>query len=126
VRLLPAPYLTALEANRKYLHTLEPDRLLHNFRAQAGLEPKGEIYGGWESDSIAGHTLGHYLSACSLMHGQTGDLECKRRSVYIVSELALCQAKSTDGYVGGFTRKRGDVMEPGSALTDHELGWGSI
>jgi DUF1680 family protein len=125
VRLLPSPYLTALEANRKYLHTLEPDRLLHNFRAQAGLEPKGEIYGGWESDSIAGHTLGHYLSACSLMHAQTGDLECKRRSVYIVSELALCQAKSTDGYVGGFTRKRGDVMEPGK-LAMEEVRRGEI
>jgi DUF1680 family protein len=125
VRLLPSPYLTALEANRKYLHTLEPDRLLHNFRAQAGLEPKGEIYGGWESDSIAGHTLGHYLSACSLMHAQTGDLECKRRSAYIVSELALCQAKSTDGYVGGFTRKRGDVMEPGK-LAMEEVRRGEI
>jgi DUF1680 family protein len=125
VRLLPSPYLTALEANRKYLHTLEPDRLLHNFRAQAGLEPKGEVYGGWESDSIAGHTLGHYLSACSLMHAQTGDLECKRRTLYIVSELALCQAKSADGYVGGFTRKRGDAVEPGK-LAMEEVRRGEI
>jgi len=125
VRLLPSPYLTALEANRSYLHTLEPDRLLHNFRGQAGLQPKGELYGGWESQSIAGHTLGHYLSACSLMHAQTGDLECKRRSAYIVSELALCQAKSTDGYVGAFTRKRGDVMEPGK-LAMEEVRRGEI
>jgi len=125
VRLLPSPYLTALEANRKYLHTLEPDRLLHNFRSQAGLDPKAEVYGGWESDSIAGHTLGHYLSACSLMHAQTGDLECKRHSVYIVSELALCQAKSADGYVAGFTRKRGDVVEPGK-LAMEEVRRGEI
>src|SRR3546814_2289717 len=62
VRLLPSPFLTAVEANRAYLHRLEPDRLLHNYRKSAGLEPKGEIYGGWESDTIAGHTLGHYLS----------------------------------------------------------------
>src|SRR5262245_48908429 len=65
VRLLPSVYSSALEANRTYLHQLEPDRLLHNFRAQAGLQPKGAVYGGWESDTIAGHTLGHYLSACS-------------------------------------------------------------
>ena len=118
VRLLPSPYLTALESNRAYLHALEPDRLLHNYRSQAGLPPKGEVYGGWESDSIAGHTLGHYLSACALMHAQTGDAECKRRVAYIVSELVLCQAQSADGYVGGFTRKRGDILEPGKLATE--------
>ena len=113
VRLQPSHYLRALESNRDYLLKLEPDRLLHNFRAQAGLEPKAAVYGGWESDSIAGHTLGHYLTACSLMVSQTGDSECKRRVEYIVAELALCQQRSSDGYLGGFTRRRGDVMEPG-------------
>ncbi len=125
VRLLPSPYLTAIESNRTYLHTLAPDRLLHNFHSQAGLATKGAVYGGWESDSIAGHTLGHYLSACALMHGQTGDVECKKRVAYIVSELALCQAQSADGYVGGFTRKRGDVMEPGK-LAMEEVRRGDI
>src|SRR5689334_19644533 len=66
VRLLPSAYASALAANLAYLHQLEPDRLLHNFRDQAGLKPKGAVYGGWESQTIAGHTLGHYLSACSL------------------------------------------------------------
>jgi len=113
VRLTPSPYLTALEANRTYLHTLEPDRLLHNFREQAGLPPKGEKYGGWEGDSIAGHTLGHYMTACCLMYTQTGDAESKKRVEYIVAELALCQGKSADGYVAGFTRRKGDVFEPG-------------
>ncbi|HWA92241.1 MAG TPA: glycoside hydrolase family 127 protein [Rhizomicrobium sp.] len=116
VRLAPSPYLDAVEANRAYLHRLEPDRLLHNFRDQAGLTPKGEVYGGWESDTIAGHTLGHYLSACALMHAQTGDEECRRRVDYIVDELALCQAAHGDGYVAGFTRKRGDTIEPGKLL----------
>jgi uncharacterized protein len=125
VRLLPSPYLSALEANRRYLHLLEPDRLLHNFREQAGLAPKAAVYGGWESQTIAGHTLGHYLTACSLMYAQTGDVECKRRVSYIVEELAACQAKSTDGYVGGFTRKRGDVIESGK-LAFEEVKKGDI
>ena len=116
VRLLPSPFLDAVEANRAYLHRLEPDRLLHNFRASAGLSPKGEVYGGWESDTIAGHTLGHYLTALSLMHAQTGDIECKRRVDYIVSELAEAQAAHGDGYVAGFTRKRGDVVEDGKVI----------
>jgi hypothetical protein len=113
VRLLPSPYLTAVEANRAYLLRLEPDRLLHNFRLHAGLQPKGELYGGWEADSIAGHTLGHYMSALALMHAQTGDAECKRRLAYIVDELDACQARSPDGYLSGFKRKRGEVLEDG-------------
>lgn len=118
VRLLPSPFLTALEANRAYLHKLEPDRLLHNFRTQAGLEPKGEVYGGWESDTIAGHTLGHYMTALALMYAQTGDAECKRRLSYIIDELALCQAQSPDGFVAGFTRKNGDKIEHGKLVFD--------
>jgi uncharacterized protein len=114
VRLKPSPYLDAVQSNLAYLHRLEPDRLLHNFRLHAGLAPKGEVYGGWESDTIAGHTLGHYLSACALMHAQTGDEECKRRVGYIVDELAACQAP--DGYVAGFTRKRGDTIEDGKLI----------
>jgi hypothetical protein len=118
VRLLPSPYLSAVTANLAYLHRLDPDRLLHNFRSQAGLAPKGAVYAGWESDTIGGHTLGHYLSALSLMHAQTGDAECKRRVAYIVDELALCQAQSTDGFVAGFTRRRGDAIEPGRLVFD--------
>ncbi|MGF7151450.1 hypothetical protein FHS96_005116 [Sphingomonas zeicaulis] len=116
IRLLPSIWLDAIEANRTYLLRLEPDRLLHNFRAFAGLAPKGDVYGGWESDTIAGHTLGHYLAALSLMHAQTGDAECRRRVDYIVDELAACQAAHGDGYVAGFSRKRGDVVENGKAL----------
>nr|WP_287979403.1 beta-L-arabinofuranosidase domain-containing protein [Sphingomonas sp.] len=108
VRLRPSDYDTAISVNRAYLLRLQPDRLLHNFRLYAGLTPKGAIYGGWESDTIAGHTLGHYLSALVLMWQQTGDAEMRRRADYIVGELALCQAKRGTGYVGGLGRKRKD------------------
>jgi len=116
VRLKPSAFLTALDANRHYLLQLEPDRLLHNYRTQAGLEAKGAVYGGWEDDTIAGHTLGHYLSALSLMHAQTGDAECARRVRYTVGELALCQAQAPDGFVAGFTRRRGSQIENGKLL----------
>jgi DUF1680 family protein len=116
VRLEPSVFLEAVESNRAYLQRVEPDRLLHNFRQFAGLKPKGEVYGGWEADTIAGHTLGHYLSAVALMHAQTGDAEAKARADYIVAELAACQAAHGDGYVAGFSRKRGDVVENGKLL----------
>ena len=121
VRLLPSPYLTAVTANVTYLQQIEPDRLLHNFRSQAGLQPKGEVYGGWESDTIGGHILGHYLSALSLMFAQSGDAECRRRVLYILGELELCQSRSPDGFVAGFTRRRGDVIEPGRLVFEEVL-----
>src|ERR1700754_3190914 len=102
VRLRPSPYLTAVESNGVYLLRLEPNRLLHNFRVSAGLKPKGEVYGGWESESLAGRSLGHYLSACSLMFAQTGETQYRQRVDYIVGELAECQSAHGDGYVGGF------------------------
>lgn len=108
VRLRPSDFSHAVEVNRAYLFRLDPDRLLHNFRQFAGLPPKAKVYGGWESDTIAGHTLGHYLSALALTHAQLGCDACVRRAAYIIDELAECQAKNRDGYVAGFTRKRKD------------------
>lgn len=126
VRLAPSPFLDAVEANRRYLHSLDPDRLLHNFRLYAGLAPRAALYGGWENDTIAGHTLGHYLSACALMHAQTGDETCKARALYIVEELALCQAGHGDGYVAGFTRKSASgEIETGRLVFD-EIRRGDI
>jgi DUF1680 family protein len=108
VRLLPSDYATAVEVNRRWLHSLSAGRLLSQFRTYAGLKPKAPPYGGWEGDTIAGHTLGHYLSALALMHEQTGDAECARRSAYLVGELAEIQARRGDGYVGALQRKRRD------------------
>lgn len=108
VRLRPSDFARAVEVNRDYLLRLSPDRLLHNFHQFAGLPSKAPVYGGWESDTIAGHTLGHYLSGLALTHAQTGCQECATRAHYIVAELAHCQAANGDGYVAGFTRKRKD------------------
>jgi hypothetical protein len=46
VRLLDSPFKHAMEMDAKWLLSLEPDRFLHRFRKNAGLEPKGNIYGG--------------------------------------------------------------------------------
>lgn len=108
VQLRPSRYLDAVEANRRYVLGLEPDRLLHNFRASAGLAPKAPAYGGWEGETIAGHTLGHWLSALALLHAQTGDPEAARLASYVVAELAACQQAHGDGYLAGFTRRRAD------------------
>lgn len=104
VKLGEGVFKNAMEANRKWLLSLSPDRFLNRFHQYAGLPAKGQIYGGWESAGISGHTLGHYLSACSQQYASTGEAEFKTRVDYIVSELAKCQARYTGvmkGYVGG-------------------------
>lgn len=108
VRLTPSIYAQALQANQAYLLRLSADRFLHNYHRFAGLPTKGAIYGGWESDTIAGEGLGHYLSALSLMYAQTGNPALKPRIDYIVAELARVQQAHGDGYVAGFMRKRAD------------------
>lgn len=108
VRLLDGPFLRAQQRNARYLLQLEPDRLLHNFRVNAGLKPKAPVYGGWESVEpwvsirCHGHTLGHYLSACSLIFEATGDRRFKRRADYTVAELRECQESGKSGLVCAF------------------------
>lgn len=99
VKLLPSPFLAAAGRDRKYLMSLDPDRLLHNFRTEAGLTAKAPIYGGWENSGVAGHILGHYLSALSMEYRATHEQAVKQRIDYIVDELALCQEKNGHGYV---------------------------
>lgn len=106
VTLAPSPWLDAVKANSAYLKSLSPDRLLHNFHKSAGLPPKGEIYAGWEDMGIAGHTLGHYLTACALAYGQTRDPVFKTLMDSTVAEMAVIQAAHGDGYIGGTTVDR--------------------
>jgi DUF1680 family protein len=108
VRLLDGPFRDAQERDARYLLSLEPDRLLHNFRVNAGLAPKAPVYGGWESEEpwidirCHGHTLGHFLSAVAMMAASTGDARFSKRAEYVVSELRACQAARGDGLVCAF------------------------
>jgi DUF1680 family protein len=90
----------AMDEDEAWLLSLEPDRFLHRFRTNAGLAPKAEGYGGWEAAGVSGHSLGHYLSACSQLYAATGDGRLKDKVDYIVKELAECQAARRTGYVG--------------------------
>ncbi|MFZ5942072.1 MAG: beta-L-arabinofuranosidase domain-containing protein [Bacteroidota bacterium] len=102
VKLLDGPFLHATELNKQVLLNYEPDRFLAKFRTEAGLEAKAEHYHGWEDNTIAGHSLGHYLSACALMYQSTGDQEFLNRVNYIVDQLDEVQTAEGDGYMGAF------------------------
>ncbi|WP_077624374.1 glycoside hydrolase family 127 protein [Sediminibacillus massiliensis] len=107
IRITGGPFKWAMDLNADYLLQLEPDRFLARFREYAGLERKAPSYEGWESLSISGHTLGHYLSACSMMYASLGeDKRFKERVVYIVDELRVCQEAHGDGYVSGIPQAK--------------------
>jgi hypothetical protein len=102
VTLLDSPFKKATELNRQVLLGYEPDRFIAKFRIEAGLKPKAKHYEGWESETIAGHSLGHYLSACALMYQTTNDKQFLERIKYIVDELEACQLADSNGYIGAF------------------------
>jgi uncharacterized protein len=118
VRLLDGPFKHATDLNVSVLLRYEPDRLLSKFRSEAGLEPKAEPYGGWEAETIAGHSLGHYLSAISMMYLTTGNPEFLDRVNYIVSELSACQDADGTGYIGAFP--------DGKRILEEEVAKGNI
>ena len=101
VKLLDGPFKQAQEIDKQYILAHDPNRLLAPFRIEAGLEPKAEMYGDWESGGLGGHIGGHYLTALAQMYVDTGDMRMKQRLDYMVKELAECQQANGNGYVGG-------------------------
>src|SRR3954453_14750758 len=52
VRLLDGPFKQAQRLDAEYLLSLEPDRLLHTFRINAGLPSSAAPLGGWEAPDV--------------------------------------------------------------------------
>lgn len=104
VRLTPGPFHDAQEWNRGVLRRLPVDRLVHNFRVNAGLSSSAEPLGGWEKPDceLRGHFTGHFLSACALMYASTGDQAIKAKGDAIVADVAKCQARLAGGYLSAF------------------------
>jgi hypothetical protein len=131
VRLLDGPFRHAMDLDAGFLLSLEPDRLLSLYRKEAGLNPKAENYGGWEARGLAGHSLGHYLSACARMYPDTGNTQFRDRVDYIVDELGACQAANGNGYLGAMPEgkrifaeiSRGEIRSAGFDLNGGWVPW---
>jgi len=117
VRLLDGPFKQAMELDAQYLLSLEPDRLLHNFRVTAGLPSDAAPLGGWEAPDVElrGHAVGHYLSALALMYASTGDARFKSRADLMAAELTKVQEadakKFHPGYLSAFPEEFFDRVE---------------
>ncbi len=121
VRLLPGPFEDAAGWNRGYMARLPVDRLVRNFRVNAGLPTDAKPFGGWEQPNngqtlhreseLRGHFTGHFLSASAQLYASTGDQSAKAKGDEIVTELAKCQAKLSGGYLSAFPTEFFDRLD---------------
>lgn len=106
------------EKGKEYLLYLDIDRLIAPCYEAIDQEPKKPRYGGWESTQIAGHSIGHWLSAAATMYQVTSDVQLRKKIEYALEELEKVQNFDSEGYVSGFPRKCFDKVFSG----DFEVG----
>jgi DUF1680 family protein len=131
VRLLDGPFRAAQDNDIRYLMALEPDRLLAPYLEEAGLEPKAEKYGNWESSGLGGHIGGHALTALSLAWAASGRQDVRDRLDYMLQELRRAQLANGNGYLGGVPDggklwrelAAGDVRADLFGLNDYWVPW---
>lgn len=112
VTLLDSYEQNAFDLEKKYLKSLNPDKLLKGFCEIAGVDLDAEKYGGWETSAIQGHTLGHYLTAVSQAYASSKDEEFKKITDYMVSVLSKCQAEN--GYLAAIPENHYEKLENGN------------
>lgn len=115
ITLLNSVFSQSEKIGREYLDGVDIDRLLSPiFEAHNMPAPNNaKRYGGWERKSannwekspetfsLAGHSLGHFLSAFSECYAKSGDEKLKQIILYIVSQLESVQNNAKSGYIGG-------------------------
>lgn len=115
ITLLNSVFSQSEKIGREYLDGVDIDRLLSPiFEAHSMPAPNNaKRYGGWERKSannwekspetfsLAGHSLGHFLSALSECYAKSGDEKLKQKILYIVSQLESVQSNAKSGYIGG-------------------------
>lgn len=119
VKLLDGMFKQSQDKGKEYLLYLDLDRLIAPCYEAAGQKPKKPRYGGWEAKEIAGHSIGHWLSAASSMYAATGDIELKNRLEYAIDELSFVQSFDSSGYVSGFSRDCFDQVFSGEFHVEH-------
>lgn len=112
VKILESYEENAFSLEVKYLKSLDADRLLKGFCDIAGIKSAALKYGGWETSSIQGHTLGHYLTAVSQAFAASDDEELKKITDYMISVLADCQL--TNGYLAAIPEGHYEQIEQGN------------
>ncbi|MEJ6951777.1 beta-L-arabinofuranosidase domain-containing protein [Natronospora cellulosivora (SeqCode)] len=113
VKLLESDFKESQELGLEYLLSFDIDRFLAPCFEVQGLEaPNGaKRYQGWEAKAVhnwgderftlAGHSLGHWLSAAAITYKATANKLLKEGLDYAVSQLHFLQKETSSGYIGG-------------------------
>lgn len=116
VRLDEGFFKESQETGLGYVLGMDVDRLLAPCFETADLPaPNGAVrYGGWERKgannwtsssadtfTLAGHSLGHWMSAAAAFAASTGDETVLERLNYAVDKLDYIQKTTKSGYIGG-------------------------
>ncbi len=134
-------YDKTMMSNLDYLFTLDVERLLYNYRLNAGLDTKGyEGYGGWISTSCGGAgqfetqyigalarytlTKPDYVSSSSPEYVNTPF----KRLYYMLTEIRKCQVAygnkypEQKGYLSAFTHLCMEAIKKGTSSVDQGDG----
>ena len=114
------PYsVNAFNKEIEYLLSFDTNKLLAGFRQNAGLNTYGATrYGGWENTNIAGHSVGHYLTALAqayqnpnITDAQKKSLETKMKT--LIDGLRDCQkhSKGKPGLIWAASHPNGTGVE---------------
>lgn len=132
VKLLDGIFKQSQEKGKEYLRYLDVDRLVAPCYEAVGKQPKKPRYGGWEAKEIAGHSVGHWLSAAAAMYIATRDKNLLDKLEYAVNELKTVQSIDGTGFVSGISRNcfdkvfSGDFQVENFSLGGSWVPWYSI
>ena len=90
----------AFSKEMEYLLAFDTEKLLAGFRDNAGLSTNGATrYGGWENTNIAGHCVGHYLTAIAQAYQNPTISDKDKNELYsrmkkLIDGMQQCQNNS--------------------------------
>ncbi|MCJ7842429.1 glycoside hydrolase family 127 protein [Lederbergia sp. NSJ-179] len=88
VHLLDGIFKESQEKGKEYLLFLDVDRLIAPCYEAVHQTPKKPRYGGWEATQIAGHSIGHWLSAAAAMYDATKDERLLEKLQFV--RMSIC------------------------------------
>ena len=119
VTMLDEYSVNAFEKELDYLLAFDMNKLLAGFRSNAGLNTYGATrYGGWENTNIAGHSVGHYMTAIAQAYQNPSITEAQRSELYkrmttLIDGLRECQknSKGKPGLIWAASHPNGTGVE---------------
>ena len=119
VTMLDEYSVNAFDKELDYLLAFDTNKLLAGFRQNAGLNTYGASrYGGWENTNIAGHAVGHYMTAIAQAYQNPSITDEQRAELYkrmktLIDGLVECQknSKGKQGFIWAAAHPNGTGVE---------------